>query len=153
MPLPDRLEFRIDLPADSGFLGRQCNSPGCKKYFKVHAEDIKDRMHCPYCGEEFANNELWTEDQLNYIKDRVAQEVMPLVQKNLADMFERAFSGSKNMRFERGRPTIPPDPVPPAAQSRLQLTCPNCSMRFQVDGIFCYRPGAVLRTCLSSRPT
>jgi hypothetical protein len=141
MPLPDRLEFRIDLPADSGFLGRQCNSPGCKKYFKVHAEDIKDRMHCPYCGEEFANNELWTEDQLNYIKDRVAQEVMPLVQKNLADMFERAFSGSKNMRFERGRPTIPPDPVPPAERKvDSQLTCPNCSMRFQVDGIFCYCP-------------
>lgn len=142
MPLPDRLEFRLDFPTDSGFLGRECNNPECKKYFKVHAEDITDQMHCPYCGKEFPNDELWTDDQLGYIRDAVAHEVIPLVQEELTDIFERAFRGSKYVRFERGRPSLPPHPAPPQEREvDSELSCPNCDTRFQVDGIFGYCPG------------
>lgn len=142
MPLPERLEFRLDFPTDSGFLGRECNNLECRKYFKVHVEDIKDYMHCPYCGNEFPNDELWTTAQLGYVEDTAAHEVLPLIQKELADVFERAFRGSKNMRFERSRPSQPAHPSPPEERKvDSELSCPDCGTRFQVDGIFGYCPG------------
>jgi len=139
---PDRLEFKIDLPADSGFLGRECNDPECRRCFKVHMADIKDQMHCPYCGMEFPNDELWTQDQLGYIKGVAAHEVLPIIQKELADAFESALRGSKYIRFERGTPSTPPRPTP-LKERRVdsELSCPSCGTRFQVDGIFGYCPG------------
>lgn len=78
MALPDKLHFRVGFPTDEGFFGRECNNPECCRYFKVHEDSIKPHMHCPYCGEEFPNDQLWTRDQLQYIERVVEHEVTPL---------------------------------------------------------------------------
>ncbi|MBK6965080.1 MAG: hypothetical protein IPH20_14365 [Bacteroidales bacterium] len=55
------LTYRISIPTDNGFLGRQCKK--CDKYFKIDADQIKDNLHCPYCGELQAWNDMLTKEQ------------------------------------------------------------------------------------------
>jgi uncharacterized Zn finger protein (UPF0148 family) len=142
MTLPDKLQFRVGIPTLGGYLGRQCNSPTCRKYFKVHHDSIREEMFCPYCGDRFRNDALWTPDQLRYVKRKVAQEVMPQLQQEVRDIFSRAFRGSKHIKFKPGgpirRPPDPRSPHEPDVDSELQ--CPQCGVQFQVDGIFGYCP-------------
>jgi Zn finger protein HypA/HybF involved in hydrogenase expression len=142
LSLPERLEFTVTFPTDSGFYGRQCNDPKCGKYFKVHMDDIKEQMHCPYCGNEFPNDQLWTEEQLDYIDDAIAHEVLPRAEKELIDTLARAFQGPGPIRFQPGRQSTPPQPEPPKErQVDTELVCASCRTRFQVYGIFGYCPG------------
>ena len=52
------LTFKISIPIRNGFLGRECNNPDCKRYFKIHQNSLKDEMYCPYCGLLFNKNEF-----------------------------------------------------------------------------------------------
>jgi Zn finger protein HypA/HybF involved in hydrogenase expression len=137
------MHFTVGFPTDDGFLGRECNAAGCRKYFKVQVSSIREQMHCPYCGEMFRNNELWTTDQLDYAREKVAREVMPLVEKEVRDIFRNAFQGKPGWTFRSGDPSPPrPEPALPEQKSvDSELTCPGCATRFQVDGIFGYCPG------------
>ena len=86
MALPDKLQFTVRFPTDQGFFGRKCNSPACQRYFKVYKDAIRPQMYCPYCGMEFSNDQLWTEDQLSYMQQVVAHEAMPIIQEEISDM-------------------------------------------------------------------
>jgi uncharacterized Zn-finger protein len=143
MTIPDKLEFEIAFPGDEGFLGRECNAAECRKYFKVHLDSLKPEMHCPYCGERFPNDELWTRDQLDYARKKATQEVMPILEKEVQDMFRRAFQGKSGWSFKPGgRPKLrPTPPVPSEKKVDSELRCPECTTLFQVDGIFGYCPG------------
>ena len=142
MALPDELKFTVSFPADQEFFGRECNNPDCQRYFKVHQDSIKPQMHCPYCGIDFPNDQLWTKDQRQYMKRVLEHEVAPILQKEFSDMLKRAFSGSKYFSVKPGRPVSRPRPQPPAErQVDSELTCPECQTKFQVDGIFGYCPG------------
>ena len=142
MSLPPKMEFTVAIPAEGGFLGRECNAPDCRRYFKVHQDSIKPTMNCPYCGQSFPNDQLWTQDQLEYIRATVDHEVTPTVADEIRKMFRRAFSGP-GWTFTPGPPTKrPPAPAPPADRRvDSELRCPDCGVRFQVDGIFGYCPG------------
>jgi len=46
--------FKIAIPTDAeGFVGRACDAPGCKQYFKIYVPDHGDYLYCPYCGASF----------------------------------------------------------------------------------------------------
>jgi uncharacterized Zn-finger protein len=137
------MRFTVGFPGDKGFLGRECNGTDCRKYFKVHADSIRDEMHCPYCGELFRNDQLWTKDQLNYAREKVAQEVMPILEKEIRDVFRNAFQGKRGWTFKAGPPTQrrPDPPLPQEKNVDSELACPECQTRFQVDGIFGFCPG------------
>jgi hypothetical protein len=77
--LPAQYQFTVAFPTDQGFLGRACDNPECRRYFKVHEDSVKPQMHCPYCGVEFPNDRLWTQDQIRYIQGVVEREVAPMI--------------------------------------------------------------------------
>ena len=142
MVLPDKLHFTIQFPTREGFLSRQCNSTECRRVFKVHKDDVRPDMHCPYCGMAFPNDKLWTDEQAAFIRESALHQVKPILQAEIQQMFRKAFSGP-GWTFKPGPPTPPtPAPVAPTeAATDSELRCPECGVRFQVEGIFGFCPG------------
>jgi hypothetical protein len=65
--------FRISIPTDQEFLGRECHNSDCARYFRVHADSIKEVLHCPYCGQRSAVEEFYTKDQIAYTRESAAE--------------------------------------------------------------------------------
>jgi Zn finger protein HypA/HybF involved in hydrogenase expression len=142
MAFPDNLRFTIEFPTREGFLSRKCADDACGKVFKVHKDDIRDEMHCPYCGTVFPNDQLWTNDQETFIRESALRKAQPFLEDEINKMFRKAFKGP-NWTFTPGRPTPPsPSPTPPEELATdSELKCPECELRFQVEGIFGFCPG------------
>lgn len=136
--------FTIAIPTDAdGFVGRACDAPGCKQYFKIHVPDHGDYLHCPYCGVRFPRNSLFTSPQLKYAKEAAIEEARVYAINEIQKMFKNAFRGSKNITYKPGRPptkrAVHPNYVEREVDTEFQ--CAECSIRFQVYGIFGYCPG------------
>lgn len=136
--------FKIALPTDAdGFVGRACDAPDCKQYFKIYVPDHGDYLHCPYCGVRFPRNSLLTSPQVEYAKEAAIEEARVYAINEIQKMFKDAFQGSKNITYKPGSParkrTIRPRYVERDVDT--QFECAECSTRFQVYGIFGYCPG------------
>lgn len=141
MSIPNSMTFSVSVPTENGFLGRECNNPECKKYFKIHTDSMKDEMYCPYCGVMFKKEELWSTDQIEYAKKVAQEEAMALIHKEFGDMLKKAFSGSKYITYKPGSPYQKKIFTPPKGKEvDSELNCPSCKSSFQVYGIFGYCP-------------
>jgi uncharacterized Zn-finger protein len=140
------LHFTVSFPTDEGYLGRECNAPGCKRYFRVHQDDIQDRMFCPYCGGEFNKDKLFTKDQLDHARRVVEEKFYKHAHDEFSRMLHDTFgrhSGSGMLRWEVKTTPYRERRIRPKYQELKvdsALTCNHCSTRFQVDGIFGYCP-------------
>jgi len=143
----DIIRFTVTLPTDQGFLGRECNNPGCSRYFKVHSDFLKDEMYCPYCAEKFHRNDLLTKDQRDHLRNVAVEKGREFVHNEIADMFKnlaRKNSGSKYFKITYKSRPYSARPVTPSYRERKvdsELVCPDCNTHFQVFGIFGYCPG------------
>jgi uncharacterized Zn-finger protein len=143
----DVIRFTISIPTDQGFLGRQCNNPDCKRYFKVYTDSLKSKMFCPYCGLHFANDNLWTTDQENYIQSAIEEKAKEIVHEKLDEIFRDLQHETSNNEFIQITYTpsnYVAQPILPNYSERQmdsELICPICQSRFQVIGIFGYCPG------------
>jgi len=142
------LSFSVSLATDEGFLGRECNNPQCSRYFRVHTDSIADEMLCPYCGQRFASNDLFTQDQVDFLTEVAAEKAMEYAADELRKMFgklERQTRGNKYVSFKAGPPYRAKTIQPRYAERKVdsEIVCPDCGSRFQVDGIFahCVRCG------------
>lgn len=104
-------------------------------------------MYCPYCGGKFSNDQLWTEDQNQYIKEFAEEKAREFVHKEFSNIFNglsRRIPRSKHVAFTYKSESYKARSIEPRYhehQVDSELTCPNCSFRFQVFGIFGYCPG------------
>lgn len=130
-------------PDSAGFVGRACNGPTCQQYFKILVPDHGDSLYCPYCGSQFSRDSLATSDQVIYAQDVVKEEARVYVMQEFQKTLKAALRGSKSITYKPGR--IPPKrPITPRYSERqvdTEFECPQCSVRFQVYGIFGYCPG------------
>jgi len=138
------LTFNVAIPTDAdGFVGRACDAPGCKQYFKIYVPDHGDFLHCPYCGTRFSRNSLLTSPQLQYAQKAAIEEARVYAINEFQKMMKNAFRGSKNITYQPGpsprKKTIQPQYVERQVDTEFQ--CADCSIRFQVYGIFGYCPG------------
>jgi len=145
------LTFKISIPTEGGFVGRECNNPDCKRYFKIHQDFFKDDMYCPYCGSLFNKDRLWTQDQLAFAKAHAIEEgtayVMGEMDKMLRGVFGNLSSSKKSgflnvsVSYKSTGPYRKKQIVPPIEkQVDTELDCSNCNARFQVFGIFGFCP-------------
>lgn len=140
------LRFTVSLPTDEGFIGRECSNPDCSRYFRVHAESIADEMHCPYCGERFASDDLFTREQIDYVTEVASEQAMEHVSAELSKMFgqlERETRDNKFITFKPGTPYKAKTVRPRYDERKVdsEILCPTCGSRFQVDGIFAHCVG------------
>ncbi len=135
------LNFKISIPTQDGFFGRECNNSSCKRYFKIHQDFLKDDIYCPYCGELFSKNELWTEDQLNFAKAKVIEEGTALLMGKMDEIFKDAFKNTKNVTYKSSGPYKKKYIIPPVEKKMdVEIQCSNCLAKFQVYGTFGYCP-------------
>ncbi len=136
--------FKISIPTDDeGFVGRSCDAPGCKQYFKIYGPHHGDYLYCPYCGVRFSSDSLFTTSQLDYAKKAGIEEARVYAINEIQKMFRNAFRGSKYITYKPG-----PSPRKKIVQQHYterkvdtEFKCAECSIRFQVYGIFGYCPG------------
>jgi len=105
-------------------------------------------MYCPYCGQQFSENELHTSDQKGYLLEAAKEEALVYAQKDIQKIFKNAFgrSTSRNsgVSFSYKPGGIRKRTVSPKYSERQidsELQCPSSATRFQVYGIFGYCPG------------
>jgi hypothetical protein len=79
--------FTVTFPTEAGFIGRECNSSGCGRYFKVHEDSLRDHMHCPYCAEKFEKDQLYTKDQLEHAENQAAELAKEYMYGEIDKMF------------------------------------------------------------------
>lgn len=137
------LRFQVSIPTDEGFLGRECHNSDCARYFRVHADSIKEEMHCPYCGQQSQSDDLWTKDQVAYLRESAAEQAKEYISSEFAKMFEQQTRSSEFISFKRSSPYRAKQVTPKYVERKVdtELRCPACSSRFQVDGIFAYCVG------------
>lgn len=131
------------MPGDGkGFIGRACDEPNCRQYFKIRISDHKDVLYCPYCGSNFSKNALLTADQSTHVRRVAAEEAKNLVVEELNKVLKNAFGGSKNITYKPGSRQIKRAVVPSYKEREVdtELECSECGTRFQVYGIFGYCP-------------
>ena len=86
--------FKISIPTDNdGFVGRACDAPSCKQYFKVYVPDHGDQLSCPYYGVEFSRDSLFTSSQLRYAKEAAIEEARVYAIEEFQKMLKNAFRG------------------------------------------------------------
>lgn len=135
------LSFKISIPSKDGFVGRECNNSICKRYFKIHQESLKDDMYCPYCGELFNKNELWTQDQLSFARAQVVEEGTAHIMGKMDEIFKDAFRNTKNVIYKSSGSYQKKYIAPPAEKKMdVEIRCSNCKAGFQVYGTFGYCP-------------
>ncbi|OGY24373.1 MAG: hypothetical protein A2Y57_03420 [Candidatus Woykebacteria bacterium RBG_13_40_7b] len=141
--------FKISIPTDNGFFGRQCNNPSCKRYFKVHQDSLKEKAYCPYCGQLFNKDELWTLEQLNFATEKVKEESL----KHILDEFDKIGQSFNRGNIAGGKSPLKvsvsykSNPyvkkyIPPPSEKNVdtEIVCSSCKAKFQVYGIFGYCP-------------
>lgn len=140
--MSNHITFKISMPSDKGFVGRECKNLECKRYFKVLIASFKDKMFCPYCGTLFDKNELITNDQLDYVREVGVENIRAYVSEKFSDMLKEATRGSKVLTYKPGNTYIPKRVSPKYSEKKVdsEIECSQCKAVFQVYGIFGYCP-------------
>ncbi len=93
--------FKIAIPTDAdGFVGRACDAPGCKQYFKIIVPDHGDHLHCPYRGVRFSRYSLFTSPRLKYAKEAAIEKARVYAIDEIQKMMKNTFRGSKNIKIK-----------------------------------------------------
>jgi hypothetical protein len=138
--------FTVTFPTEAGFIGRECNSSGCGRYFKVHEDSLRDHMHCPYCAQKFEKDQLYTKDQLEHAENQAAELAKEYMYGEIDKMFGNFASRNRSglIKFTHTPIRYKAKPVVARYKERevdSELTCPECGVIFQVFGIFGFCPG------------
>lgn len=132
----------IDLPTDeAGMLPRQC--PNCDGQFTIHRETYEQEhylnLRCPYCDWIAEFDEFLTEEQAEYGEAVAENEARQMLEDQVADMFEDAFSGVGSSDFiEVETNTDEIDfghrntPSPHLTIETDQVACRDCGFSFAV---------------------
>src|ERR1041384_983686 len=140
------LSFTVSIPADEGFVGRCCQHPQCRRYFKAHYACLKNEMYCPYCGERFKKDAFFTRDQQCYLEAVAEEKATEYAHAEIAKMLHSSFgrNSSSGLTFTVETSPYRPQQIYPSYTERKvdsELKCPQCETRFQIFGIFGFCPG------------
>jgi len=138
-------QMAISIPLDDkGYIGREC--PECEQYFKITLGtgimEGDPPCRCPYCGHSAAQDQFFTQAQIEYAQSVAINKLTGAFIKDLKSLeFNHRPRGSFGIGLSmkvKGRP------APIRHYSELQLeeevVCDNCTLRYTVYGSFAFCP-------------
>ncbi len=126
----------MSLPLDAdGFLRREC--PNCEREFKWRStlpsendagetQEAPEAYYCPYCHEPADRDGWWTKEQMEYIQELAAAEMLGPELRRFKNDMERTDRRSRGLiRFDVSLPPLSrPEPLAePDDMVRIDLPC------------------------------
>ena len=133
----------IDLPTDDeGMLPRQC--PNCDRQFTIHGDTYESKnylnIRCPYCEWVAEFDEFLTEGQAAYGEVVAENEARRMLEEELGDVFEDAFSDVGSSDFLEGETNTDevdfghrPPPSPDLDIETDETACADCGFRYTIE--------------------
>jgi hypothetical protein len=131
-------------PDKDGFVGRECPSSSCRKYFKVQfGTGLKGVSHCicPYCGHKADHKNFFTQAQKEYAKSIGVNELFKHITPELKKL-ERKIVGGRfriEMKVDTSRLL---HPVKYYLEKQLEtiVVCDICTLRYAIYGLYGFCP-------------
>ena len=134
-------------PDEDGYVGRECPSPDCKKYFKLTPGTGLPVEHsiCPYCGTKDDNDHFATREQIEYGYSVVARQIDKEVSRWAKGLeFEikpprsSTFGIGMSMKVETGTRTR--IRYYREKQLETEVVCDQCGLKYAIYGVFGFCP-------------
>lgn len=140
------------MPSDKdGYFDRECPSQECTFQFKVHEDDLRDKVRddevfCPFCGHTAPSDSWWTQQQLKHAKEAAIAQIEGRLSgaiKRDAQRWNRRqpknefISLTMNVDSRPQRVMLPPAAAQPM---ELKISCPQCACRYAVIGTAYFCP-------------
>jgi len=145
-----RLEdgIKISISADEdGLVGRECPNPDCLGYFKVKfGTGLKGEnlpCHCPYCGHTAGDNHFWTQDQLDYARSIMENEVSKALKADAQEWDRELRQSTRNSFIKLGmefKGHSHPIRYYREKQLETHVICENCTLEYAIYGVFAFCP-------------
>lgn len=137
--------YTISLKTDkNGMLSRQCQRTECRKYFKIKVEHYSEcqnkEIYCPSCGFKEFGNKMFTEEQMEYAKSIIMQDVMGYI-NNEMKKFE--VKPDRNALFSIGISYTPGKvEIRDYVEEELKksVTCEKCNREFSIYSASAFCP-------------
>lgn len=153
-----RLEsgIKISMPPDeNGLTGRECPKADCLGYFKVKfGTGLKGEnlpCHCPYCGHTSGHDHFWTQEQLEYARSIMMNEVSKALKEDVKDWDRSLRQSTRNsfiklsMEFKGGS-----HPIHYYREKQLEthVICDACTLEYAIYGVFAFCPDCGIHNSL-----
>jgi hypothetical protein len=140
--LPKQFSIQIN-PDEEGYMGRECPEESCLGYFKVTPGTgvIGDpHCYCPYCGHQAEHDKFFTQEQLEYAKSIILNQVTNALLKDLKSLeFNHKPRGSFGIGISM-QVKGSPQPIHHYREKQLEteIVCDRCTLRYAIYGVFAY---------------
>lgn len=136
------------MPVDeNGLAGRECPNPNCLGYFKIKfGTGLKgDNLpcHCPYCGHIAGHDQFWTQEQIEYARSIMKNEVTKALQADTQKWDRELRQSTKNSFIKlsmdfKGHS----QPIQYFREKQLEtsIICENCTLEYAIYGVFAFCP-------------
>ncbi|MEW5869073.1 MAG: hypothetical protein AB1894_07355 [Chloroflexota bacterium] len=139
---------KVPIPSDEdGLVGRGCPNPDCLGYFKIKfGTGLKGEnlpCHCPYCGHTAGQDHFWTQDQLEYARSIMANEVSQALKADVQE-WDRELQRSTRSSFIKLSMEYKGQSHPiyhyQEKQLETKVTCDVCTLEYAIYGLFAFCP-------------
>ncbi len=135
-----RLEkgITVHMPTvNDGMTGRECPNNDCLGYFKVkfgtglRGEQLP--CHCPYCGYTDTHDHFWTQDQLEYAKSIMLNEVAKALKADVREWDQKLQRSTRNSFIKLSMEYK-------EKQLETKVICDVCTLEYAIYGLFAFCP-------------
>lgn len=129
---------------EKGYLDRQCPNKNCEFVFKINMDDWKEKIHkdvhCPMCGYIAPNDQWYTYEQIESIRNNAKYYARNMVQSMLSKSFNKLANSTRNNKYIKitykpsKKINLNNNPIGQREEWNLDITCDKCGTRYSVIG-------------------
>ena len=129
---------------EKGYVDRKCPNENCEFIFKIHIEDLKNKIgeniHCPLCGYTTKSTEWNTDEQKQELAEHAREFIMSQIQGHFQKQIQKMANSTRNNNFVKftykpsRKITYRNNPIGQREEWNLDIACEECGTRYSVIG-------------------